>query len=133
MQDILSDSILHHNSSFLWKGLSTVWLLLRDNLIWSVGDGKSIWVWHDSWIPHIAPLFKVITSTWSLEPDCYLEDMVTPDGAWNLDLFRIWVIEDIILLLVSIPLPHLDAGSDRISWLPSSKGDFSIKSAYCSL
>ncbi|MBA0599498.1 hypothetical protein Gorai_005715, partial [Gossypium raimondii] len=85
-------------------------------------DGKSIWVWHDSWIPHIGPLLKVIPSTWSLEPDCYLEDMVTPDGAWNLDLFRIWVLEDIILLLVSIPLPHLDAGSDRISWLPSSKG-----------
>ncbi|KAK5793066.1 hypothetical protein PVK06_034202 [Gossypium arboreum] len=55
--------------------------------------------------------------------------MVTPNGAWNLDLFRIWVLEDVILHLISIPLPHLGAGSNKISWLPSSQGFASIGGA----
>lgn len=36
-----------------------------------------------------------------------LADMVLKDGSWNLDLFRIWVPEEIILSIINIPLPIL--------------------------
>ncbi|MFQ6663817.1 hypothetical protein Gotur_031179 [Gossypium turneri] len=53
-----------------------------------------------------------------------------PKRKWNLDLFRLWVLENIIRRIVSISPPHLEAGPDRISWLLNLTGVFSIKSAY---
>ncbi|MBA0582413.1 hypothetical protein Gorai_024561, partial [Gossypium raimondii] len=33
----------------------------------------------------------------ALNKDCTLKDMVLDDGAWNLDLFRVWLSEEILL------------------------------------
>ncbi|MBA0784881.1 hypothetical protein Gotri_027949 [Gossypium trilobum] len=57
----------------LWRALSNVWPLLRENLYWSIGD------------------------------ECNLKELVTESGAWNLDLFRLWTLETIISRIVRIP------------------------------
>ncbi|KAH1072825.1 hypothetical protein J1N35_025153 [Gossypium stocksii] len=36
--------------SHLWQFLSKIWLLLRENLDWAIGDGASARYWKDSWI-----------------------------------------------------------------------------------
>ncbi|MBA0589370.1 hypothetical protein Gorai_018120, partial [Gossypium raimondii] len=56
--------------------------------------------------------------------------MVTEEGIWNLDIFRIWLSEDIIRRIASIPLPDSSVGYDRIACIRSGSGSFSIKSAY---
>lgn len=38
--------------------------------------------------------------------DCFLKDMATEEGAWNLKLFRVWLSFDIIRRIVGIPPPH---------------------------
>ncbi|KAK5776658.1 hypothetical protein PVK06_044618 [Gossypium arboreum] len=43
--------------------------------------------------------------------------MVNGDGSWNLDLFRVWLPEDMINRIISIPPLHPDSGADKnISW-----------------
>ncbi|KAA3487249.1 LINE-1 reverse transcriptase isogeny [Gossypium australe] len=37
--------------SHLWRSLSKIWPLLRENLTWAIGDGASVHCWKDSWIP----------------------------------------------------------------------------------
>ncbi|MBA0723691.1 hypothetical protein Golax_004251 [Gossypium laxum] len=59
--------------------------------------------------------------------------MVTLEANWNIDFLRIWVLETITRLIVSIPPPHPVDGLNRISWAPNFKGNFSVKSAYWSL
>lgn len=34
-----------------------------------------------------------------------LSEMVTKDGFWNLDLFCLWVTEDVVRHIMSIPPP----------------------------
>ncbi|MBA0752040.1 hypothetical protein Gogos_000918 [Gossypium gossypioides] len=48
--------------------------------------------------------------------------MVSVNGTWNLDLFRIWVLETIIQKIMGIPPPHLKAGVERIIWGGSMAG-----------
>lgn len=42
LTDGLPITIVQSNNSFMWRGLSKIWPLIRDNMIWSVGNGNSI-------------------------------------------------------------------------------------------
>ncbi|KAH1045874.1 hypothetical protein J1N35_036658 [Gossypium stocksii] len=56
--------------------------------------------------------------------------MVIGDGAWNLDLFRLWLLKEVIRRIEEIPSPHSAAEVDRIIWGGTSTGSFFVKSAY---
>ncbi|MBA0838106.1 hypothetical protein Goarm_010202 [Gossypium armourianum] len=65
--------------------------------------------------------------------DCTLKELVTSDSTWNLDLFCIWLSDDVINRIVGIPPPHPDSGLDGVIWARLALGFFSIRNAYCSL
>ncbi|KAK5831685.1 hypothetical protein PVK06_015483 [Gossypium arboreum] len=56
--------------------------------------------------------------------------MVLVNGDWNLDLFRLWLLEEVVRRIISIPLPLDQAGPDFLSWSRTTSGVFSVKSAY---
>jgi len=37
--------------SFVWRSLLSATDLLKEGLVWRVGDGKSIHIWNDWWLP----------------------------------------------------------------------------------
>ncbi|MBA0561112.1 hypothetical protein Golob_017964 [Gossypium lobatum] len=53
---------------------------------------------------------------------CLLRYMVTEEGLWNLDLLKVWLPDDIIIHIVSIPSPYSFARPDRIDWFKSGSG-----------
>ncbi|KAK5817857.1 hypothetical protein PVK06_022785 [Gossypium arboreum] len=59
-----------------------------------------------------------------------VKDMVTEEGAWNLEAFRDWLPEEIVRKIASIPPPHPQADPDKFFWIYTSNGGFSVKSAY---
>ncbi|MBA0858133.1 hypothetical protein Goshw_022016 [Gossypium schwendimanii] len=60
----------------------------------------------------------------------FLKNLVNADGSWNLDMFRIWIPGKTINCIVSIPLPQPSSGPNRIGWMSTSTGSFSVNSAY---
>ncbi|KAL1119222.1 hypothetical protein V6Z11_D01G089000 [Gossypium hirsutum] len=52
--------------------LSKVWTLLRENLIWSVGDGNKIRCWTGQWIPNVGPLINYLPASANVNTDCLL-------------------------------------------------------------
>ncbi|MFQ6631975.1 hypothetical protein Gotur_008481 [Gossypium turneri] len=60
----------------------------------------------------------------------FLKNLVNADGSWNLDMFRIWIPENTINRIVSIPLPQPSSRPNRIGWMSTSTGSFSVNSAY---
>ncbi|MFQ6623896.1 hypothetical protein Gotur_003650 [Gossypium turneri] len=46
--------------------------------------------------------------------DCPLSDMVIDDGSWNLELFRLWVFEEVINRIVGVLPPHPSSGPENI-------------------
>ncbi|KAK5811324.1 hypothetical protein PVK06_026653 [Gossypium arboreum] len=110
------DNLTRSRRSFLWRALTKVWSLIRENLIWSVGDERNIRCWGDPWIPNVGPLISLIPEHSRLYLDYFLSDMVLVDGTWNLELFRIWIPEIVIRKIIGIPPPYSGAGVDRIIW-----------------
>ncbi|MBA0603237.1 hypothetical protein Gorai_003390 [Gossypium raimondii] len=56
--------------------------------------------------------------------------MVAGDKSWNLDLFRLWVLEETINKIAGVPPPHPFSDLDKITWGATSTGSFSLKSTY---
>ncbi|KAA3474645.1 reverse transcriptase [Gossypium australe] len=129
----LPETISKYKCSHLWRALSKLWPSIRENLIWSIGDGATTRCWKDPWIPGMGILISKIPSFSNLNLDCCVREMVNIDGSWNLDLFRVWLPEEVINRITSIPPPHPDAGTDRVIWARSATGIFSVRSAYWSL
>ncbi|KAA3479708.1 LINE-1 reverse transcriptase isogeny [Gossypium australe] len=132
-KDHLPASIQRSHCSHLWKSLSKVWPLVYENLMWSVGDGTTIRGWVDSWVLDVGPLLSHVPAHGSLNMDSILKDWVMQYGSWNVDMLRIWLSDDIIQRIISIPPPHPAGGEDRIIWARSGVGSFSVRSAYWAL
>ncbi|KAH1097248.1 hypothetical protein J1N35_014169 [Gossypium stocksii] len=48
-------------------------------------------------------------------------------------MFRVWLPDDVICRINSIPPPHPNSGPDRVCWAQSTSGAFSVRSAYWTL
>ncbi|KAA3482563.1 LINE-type retrotransposon LIb DNA [Gossypium australe] len=121
-KDHIPENISRNQGSHLWRSLSKLWPSIRENLIWSIGDGARVRYWKDPWILGMGPLISKIPSFSNLNLDCCVRDMVNMDGSWNLDLFRVWVSKEMISRITSIPPPHPDSGADRVIWARSETG-----------
>lgn len=58
MKEGIPDNIERRKCLFLWRALSNIWPLLRENLYGSIGDGNEIRCWQDPWVPGVGPLVK---------------------------------------------------------------------------
>ncbi|KAL4325692.1 hypothetical protein GQ457_11G004850 [Hibiscus cannabinus] len=56
---ILLDSLYNGNCSRLWRGLTTVWPLLRNSLCWNIRNGQLTDFWHDNWLNFDNPLAHI--------------------------------------------------------------------------
>lgn len=65
----------------------------------------------------------------NIDLNCCVREFVNSDGSWNLDMFRGWLLDDVICRITSIPPPHLESESDRVFWARSTLGAFLIRSA----
>lgn len=68
-----------------------------------MGNGLGIRCLNDSWILGLDPLVNATFASANLDIECHLKEMVMDDGTWNLDLFRVWLPEEVILRIVGIP------------------------------
>lgn len=103
--------------------------LLLEGLKWRVGNGTSIKVWEDSWIPgdwtHIVP--SPTTATNLDMRVCELLDF--DNGCWNVDAVNATFIEDERQQVLDIPIP-LKWRNDSRFWCPSLDGAYTVKSGY---
>ncbi|MBA0727550.1 hypothetical protein Golax_000528 [Gossypium laxum] len=60
------------------------------------------------------------------------KDLAPPLRKYYLDkdLFRVWLPDEVLNRIVSIPPTYPSVGVDRVSWMGTLTGSFSIKSAY---
>lgn len=74
---------LGHNPSYIWRSLLWSRDILEHGLLWRVGNGKSIHLFEDKWIPSIQSKVGVPLIPWSYEPKvCSL----IKNGSWDEEL-----------------------------------------------
>lgn len=114
-------------ASYTWKSILCARKLLGKGVPKVVGNGQSIDLWCDPWIPTL-PMFRVIQTTPPSEAPRRVADVMV-EGRWKTDELRRWLSSCKIKELLKIPIP-LHPGEDKWSWYPTKHGEFSVRSAY---
>lgn len=112
------------NPSFIWRSMMWGRELLESGLFWRIGDGKSVNLFGDRWIPSMHN---------KLSPVSVLEDTevssLIGSHRWNESLVRETCLPYIAQNILNIPLSNTEMGS-IIFWVYDLKGQFSVKSGY---
>jgi hypothetical protein len=122
---------LGNKPSFAWRSIWGSGDLLKDGLVWRIGNGSTVKIWSDKWVP--------IPNTYSIqsppqvhiiEPNATVSELIDRDTQWwNMErLEQIFNAEEIKPILF-IPLSCTNQ-PDVLIWRGTAKGSFSVKSAY---
>ncbi|KAK5786012.1 hypothetical protein PVK06_040636 [Gossypium arboreum] len=130
MTEVVPENIMHGNCSTIWRGITKVLPLLKENICWSIGKGAIFRCWEDSWVLKIGLLKAYSSPMEGLDLKCLVKDMVTEKGSWDIAAFRNWLKKDIVRKITNIPPSHLLIGPNKFFWIHMSNGEFSVKSAY---
>jgi hypothetical protein len=115
-------------ASYTWCSVLHGRDLLKEGLVWIIGDGTKIKVWEHNWIPrsyHMRPL--------GIKPGMevnLISELLLPNGAgWNVDKLNDCFFEMDVNDILKIPVGR--AGSvDYMAWNYTKNGLFSVRSAY---
>ena len=103
--------------------------IVSNGIHWQVGNGTSIRIWQDRWLP-TSSTYKVISPPSLLGAKARVSELIDQDtSSWNTeliwDVFLLHEAEAILGLVLSSRLPE-----DRLVWVLSLNGRFSVQSAY---
>ena len=118
------------NASPIWRAIEKAKGLIRRGACYQVGDGKSIDVWMDPWIPWIEG-FKPKPKENSVNINTLLVHNLINSNTkkWMVEkltnLFDATTVEAIIKIIITSSTRH-----DKLIWIKDLKGRFSTKSAY---
>lgn len=112
--------------SWMWKKILQLRPYFRSSFRWAVGNGFSVSLWHDYWLP-CGPLDGFVPSSFrdsvGLPDFARVADLYTPMGEVFRSLLDRW----------SIALPSLSSSQDKFLWCCDPSGVYSVASAWESI
>jgi hypothetical protein len=123
------DSNLVNRLSFIWRSMFGAKELLKEGLIWRVGDGRSIKVWGDRWLP--TPVTHAVQTPINNLADTSMVEMLIDkeQGGWNSTLVQNIFSPVEAEVILNLPLSPLYS-PDRLTWKDTNDGVFSVRNAY---
>lgn len=113
--------------SYTWRSIVQGLEVLREGVIWRVGNGSEVSIWTDPWLPR-----GVTRRPITPRAGCILqrvEELIDPvSEQWDVQLLEQTFWEEDVKLIRSIPV-HREM-DDVVGWHFDSKGRFSVRSAY---
>jgi hypothetical protein len=103
--------------------------LLNTGLIWRVGNGESVKIWGDRWIPYPST-YTIQSPPRILDKESKVSALIDEDTKWwNPSLVSDIFNADEAALIYNIPISPIRQ-HDTLVWLGTKNGDFSVKTAY---
>ncbi|KAK1568237.1 hypothetical protein Q3G72_022047 [Acer saccharum] len=124
--DVLTAPIKNGNS-YIWRSLVWGRSLLLKGLRWRVGNGRSIRVFHDPWLPRPST-FRPISSDPGF--DLRVSDLIARNHMdWDHSKLNQFLLPIDRSIVTSIPI-STSGGQDFLSWHYDKAGRYSVKSGY---
>lgn len=118
--------------SYSWRSICAARDVIRDGLRWRVGNGKSIRVWSDEWIPGQGA-GKILSPVRVLPADARVEDLIDVNTrSWDRTLVENIFHSAEASKILRIPLSWANR-EDSVFWNFTSSGLFTVRSAYSRL
>nr|XP_023924674.1 uncharacterized protein LOC112036081 [Quercus suber] len=116
-------------SSYIWKSIMAAQPVLKKGCCWMVGDGTSIQVMFDSWIPN-HPTNKILIHPVEEEWEWRVSDLMEPElRCWNREIIMSKFHKEDAKAILRIPLSRRLV-MDSMMWLHTAREVYSVKSGY---
>ena len=123
----LVDTVFTGRASSSWQAIAHGVDLLKQGVIWRVGNGERIRIWRDPWLPRASTrrLFTPQLRSRYMK----VSDLLLPGSMWNEQMVRwIFLPEDAkVILRIKTSVRIYE---DFIAWHFEKNGIFSVRSAY---
>lgn len=116
------------SSSYTWHSILHGRELLTHGIRWGIGDGKTVKIISDNWIPRFPPVILKPTSPIPLTATvhCLINE---ESGTWNLENVHAFFSHATALQILQVPISR-HAGDDFVCWPHTRHGTFTVRSAY---
>jgi hypothetical protein len=72
---------LGRNPSYAWRSIFKAKDLIEKGMLWRVGNGETIKIWGDRWLPNFGPS-RVQSPTLGMDPDTRVSFLIDQQGGW---------------------------------------------------
>jgi hypothetical protein len=114
--------------SFAWRSILSTRELVKERLVWRVGNGRKVRIWEDRWLP--SPAFKILTTPFILNPIATVDQLIDGETRWwDNNLLNVLFSAEEVNLIKKIPISCTNQ-EDVLIWRGTKNGIFSVRSAY---
>ncbi|XP_056688734.1 uncharacterized protein [Spinacia oleracea] len=123
------DAFRGYDPSYTWRSIWGAKALLLDGMKWRVGNGSSIRVWDDSWLPSEGNTY-VPTPGIDSNPDMQVYELINFDeGGWDVAKVEATFNGDDCRAMLDIPISNFWP-QDRRYWWSASDGVYTVRTGY---
>lgn len=113
--------------SYTWRSILRGRDLLKEGIVWRIGDGTQVNAWTDPWLPRGSTRRPIAHQGLAIVSKVH--ELINPvTESWDEELVKELFTHDDARVILAIPLKS--DMEDSISWHFDKKGSFSVKSAY---
>ena len=121
------DATVSPNSSYIWRSIMSAMPILRSRSCWRVGNGESIKVLMDKWIPNY-PSNRVLHLVQEGEEDWRVSNFIDSKlHGWRRDIIMETFNREDAEVICKIPLSHGHV-IDVVVWLHNKDGVYTVRS-----
>ena len=80
MDEAIPERIKTGRASHMVRSLATVWDMVKQNVYWVLGNGRTINFWTDEWITEIRKLLPHCLDTSRIDTEAKATELVAPNG-----------------------------------------------------
>ena len=121
------DASLGYSSSYSWRSIWSSKSLLKEGLVWRVGNGVNIKLWEDPWVVDEEGRFLTSVPHDGISMVCDIIDLENME--WKVDVIETLFNERDIKCILGTPL-NKGLLKDELTWAFTKDGCFSVKTAY---
>ena len=118
-----------NNPSYTWRSLMAAQNLVKEGLRWRMGNGASIHVWEDRWLP-VLSTYKVTSPRMFLQADILVQELINEDTTeWKSSVIDALFLPHEADIIKSIPISSR-LPPDKLIWTETRNGLFTVRSVY---
>ncbi|KAK9992106.1 hypothetical protein SO802_027091 [Lithocarpus litseifolius] len=128
LADFVHASMGNH-PSYAWRSIMAAQQLVKQGIRWNVGNGESVRVWGDKWLPS-SSTFKLVSPRLFMHADLRVNELISHEPVgWKMQVIDALFLPHEANTIKIIPLStHLPP--DKLIWAATTNGLFSVQSAY---
>ncbi|KAK8562559.1 hypothetical protein V6N12_010635 [Hibiscus sabdariffa] len=101
------------SDGLVMRAISNGWIEFLLNIAWSVGNGRSIDIFKDVWIPSLGHLYRYLLDPAIASKGLTFTNLVTADGNWDISTLYTLFSNSTLTHILSVKCHGPDDGDDQ--------------------